>query len=359
VWQSTSCEVEHNIAVRLPFWSAASLAGANHRALANPSSGLKTQGLRPHNSLMPPLDRPCRAFFAALILLCGAFTAVGAAVPHHDRVVVVIMENKSYDQVRTQPYTASLISAGAVFTQSFATTHPSQSNYLALWAASILGVTTNNCPAPGSPFSAENLGHSCETAGLTWRAYSENLAVAGSAACSYDGNATSGLYTRKHDPWTNFGNLDHARERPYADLAADIAGGTLPKLVFVIPNNCHNTHNSSTPGCGVPDGDAWLAANLPAIRGALGPNGLLILTWDEDDNFAGNHILTVFAGPQVLPGAVSNRTITHYTVVRTICDALGLTPFAGAAAETPIDGVWLAATDARRPSWGRIKLIYR
>jgi len=58
-------------------------------------------------------------------------------------------------------------------------------------------------------------------------------------------------------------------------------------------------------------------------------------------------------------GAVSNRTITHYTVVRTICDALGLTPFAGAAAETPIDGVWLATTDARGPSWGRIKLIYR
>jgi acid phosphatase len=175
-------------------------------------------------------------------------------------------------------------------------------------------VTNDNCPAPGTPFSAENLGHACEAAGLTWRAYSENLAVAGGIACSYDGNTSTGLYTRKHDPWTCFVNLDHSRERPYADLAADIAGGTLPNLVFVIPNNCHNTHNSSTPGCGVANGDAWLAANLPAIRGALGPKGLLILTWDEDDNSASNHILTVFDGPLVVPGAVSTRTITHYTV---------------------------------------------
>ena len=309
---------------------------------------------------MPPLDRLCRAFLPAFFLLPGAFATVGAAVPHHDRVVVVIMENKSYDEVRTQPYTASLISAGAVFTQSFATNHPSQPNYFVLWAGSTLGVTNDNCPAPGTPFSAENLGHACEAAGLTWRAYSENLAVAGGIACSYDGNTSTGLYTRKHDPWTCFVNLDHSRERPYADLATDIAGGTLPNLVFVIPNNCHNTHNSSTPGCGVANGDAWLAANLPAIRGALGPKGLLILTWDEDDSSAGNHILTVFAGPLVVPGAVSTRTITHYTVVRTICDVLGLTPFAGAATATPIDDVWLSATTgAHGPSWGRIKLIYR
>jgi hypothetical protein len=274
-------------------------------------------------------------------------------------VVVVIMENKSYDQVRTQPYTASLISAGAVFTQSFGTTHPSQPNYFALWAASTLGVTTNNCPPAGTPFSAENLGQACEAAGLTWRAYSENLAVAGSAACSYDGNASSGLYTRKHEPWTCFSNLDHARERPYVDLVSDIAAGTLPNLVFVIPNNCQNTHNSTTPGCGIADGDAWLAANLPALRTALGPTGLLILTWDEDDNFAGNHILTVFTGPRVLPGAVSARTIAHATVVRTICDALGFPPFGGAGAQAPIDDVWRTTTVTPTPSWGGIKLIYR
>ena len=302
---------------------------------------------------------PAFAILAWLFLALASRPVAASGVPPLNRVVVVVMENKSYDQVRTQPYTSSLIAAGAVLTNSFGVTHPSQPNYFALWAASTLGVVNNNCPPAGTPFSAENLGHACEASGRTWRAYSENLASAGATACSYDGNASSGLYTRKHEPWTNFSNLNHANERPYTDLAADIAANALPNLVFIIPNNCHNTHNSTTPGCGIADGDAWLAANLPAVRAALGPSGVLILTWDEDDNFAGNHILTVFVGPTVIPGAVSTRTVTHYTLVRTICEALGLPNFGSAAGETAINDIWTIKTNAQPASWGRLKVIYR
>ena len=282
-----------------------------------------------------------------------------AAVPHHDKVAVVIMENKSYNQARVQPHTASLIAGGAVFTQSTAVAHPSQPNYLALWLGSTLGYSSDACPLVTTLFNFENLGHACQVAGLTWRAYSENLAVVGSTACSYDGNATSGLYTRKHDPWTYCANVDHTRERPYTDLAADIAGGTLPNLMFVVPNNCHNSHNSTTAGCTIADGDAWLAANLPPLQAALGPTGLLILTWDEDDGSSSNRVLTVFSGAQVMPGAVSNVAINHYTVVRTICDALGFASFNSASIEDPIDGVWLSPTSTSTQSWGRLKLLYR
>ncbi len=309
----------------------------------------------------PRDPRPTRlaAFAATTALVASVATAMAAGVPPHDRVVVVVMENKSYDQVRTQPYTASLGAAGAAFTNSFGVTHPSQPNYFALWAGSTLGVTSNNCPAPGSPFSVENLGHACATAGRTWRAYSENLPSAGATGCSYNGSVSSGLYTRKHDPWTNFSNVSHVNERPYPDLAADIAAGTLPNLVFIIPNNCHNTHNSSTAGCGIADGDAWLAANLPPVLSALGPNGVLILTWDEDDSASNNHVLTVFVGPQVTPGFVATRTVTHYTVTRTICALLGLPNFGVAASETPITDIWMVPVSAPPSSWGRVKAIYR
>jgi phosphatidylinositol-3-phosphatase len=282
-----------------------------------------------------------------------------AQVPPHNHVIVVVMENKSYDQVRTQPYTASLIATGASFSSSFGVTHPSQPNYFALWAGSTLGVTVNTCPPPGTPFTAENFGHACEVAGLTWGAYSENLASAGSPACSYDGSASSGLYTRKHDPWTNFINLDHANEKPYTQLATDIAANALPNLVFVIPNNCHNTHNNTTPGCGVPEGDAWLSTNLPQLIAAMGPDGVLVLTWDEDDSSANNHILTVFVGPHVIPGYLSPRAITHYTVVRTLSDALGLPSFGVSVNEEPITDIWNGTTPARASTWGRLKTIYR
>jgi phospholipase C len=305
-----------------------------------------------------PLLRPSRIAACALSLALSPWSVL-ANVPPHSHVVVVVMENKSYDQVRVQPYAASLMAAGATLTNSYAVTHPSQPNYIALWCALTLGVTNDVCPAPGSPYAVENLGHACEAAGKTWRAYSENLPSPGATGCSYDGNTSTGLYTRKHDPWSYCSNLDHLNERPYSDLATDIAAGALPNLAFIIPNNCHNTHNSSTVGCGVADGDAWLAANLPLVLTALGPDGVLILTWDEDDGSLGNHVLTVFVGPHVIPGAQSTGLATHYTVTRTICDLLGLPSFGLAANEAPVSDIWDSITPTRPGSWGRMKTIYR
>lgn len=301
-----------------------------------------------------------RVTLASLCLL-AAFVLPAAAgpVPHLSHVVVVIMENKSYDQARVQGYTAGLIAQSAVFPSAFAVTHPSQPNYFALWAGSTLTVTNDNCPPTGAPYGNENLGHACEAAGLTWRSYSEDLPFVGATGCSYNGNTSTGLYTRKHDPWTYFTNLDHTRERPYTDLAADLAGGTLPNLSFIVPNNCHNSHNSTSAGCSLADADVWLHANLPSILSVLGADGLLILTWDEDDSSGNNHILTVFAGAPVIAGAQSAATINHYSVVRTICQGLGLAPFGSAASAGDITDVWAQPVPAVNHSWGAVKALYR
>ena len=280
--------------------------------------------------------------FALLALAAPPLTRA-QGVPHSQHVVVVVMENQSYTTSKSQPYTASLIAAGALMNNAYGVSHPSQPNYLALWSASTQSVTNDNCPSPGSPYAGENLGHACEAVGLTWRAYSENLPSVGSTICYADGNSSTGLYTRKHEPWTDFNNDTHSNERIFTDLATDLANHTLPALSFVIPNNCHNSHNGP-PSCTAAAADTWLSQQLPAILAGLGPDGVLILTWDEDDNSAGNHILTVFSGPTVLPGVTSTGTTTHYRLVRTICDALGITPFANASSETPITDIWTPFT---------------
>jgi acid phosphatase len=310
-----------------------------------------------HRKISGPIHRAGTSLAALLALVALARPAL-AAPPPHDHVVVVVMENKSYDETRVQAYTSSLMLQGATFTSAFAVTHPSQPNYVALWAGSTLGLTNDTCPPSIAPSAEQNLGHACEVAGLTWRAYSENLGAVGSSACSFDGTSSTGLYTRKHDPWTDFSNLNHANERPYTDLAADISASHLPNLVFIIPNNCHNTHNA-TAGCGLADGDAWLAANLPAVIAALGPKGLLVLTWDEDDSSASNHILTVFVGPQVVTGASSAQTLNHFTLNRMICEALGLPTMGSARFEASVTGVWKAVVPTNATSWGHVKSIYR
>ena len=127
----------------------------------------------------------------------------------------------------------------------------------------------------------------------------------------------------------------------------------------MVPNNCHNSHNFSTAGCGVPESDVWLSQNLPQMINAVGPNGLVILTYDEDLNNEGNRVLTVFVGPHVIPGATAGQLVYHYTVLRTICDALGLPAVGAAFSELPITNVWQEPTPARRTSWGQAKILYR
>jgi hypothetical protein len=269
---------------------------------------------------------------AVLLTATAGGAPVRAQVPTLDHVVVVIMENHSYDEVRLEPYTSALIAASSVGTRSYAVTHPSLPNYLALWAGSTFGIANDNCPADGSPFTAANLGHACEVAGRSWRSYCEDLPAAGDPVCS------SGGYRRKHAPWTDFSNLDHMNERPLTDLLSDISAGHLP------------AHD-----CSAATGDTWLAGIMPTLIKAVGARGVVILTWDEDDDASGNHILTVFAGAAVKAGYSHTTYMTHYNVVRTICDALGVPPMGNAAASTPITDIWATPNPVTSTSFGHVK----
>jgi len=265
-------------------------------------------------------------------------------VPYLDHVIVVVMENQSYTVAKAFPTIAGLMASNASFAHFYAMVHPSQPNYFALWSGSTQGIVNDSCPPAGAPFTTENLGHACEAKGLSWRSYSENLPQPGSTVCSASPAPFGSLYGRKHAPWVSFTNVDHSNEMPYEQLALDIAQNTLPKLAFVIPNNCHNAHD-----CPLDSTDAWLAREMPQMLSAVGPNGLVVLTWDEDDNFSGNQILTVMMGPLVRPGAVSERFVNLYSLLRTICDGLNLEPFGAAVTERPITDIWVQATAAVDP----------
>jgi hypothetical protein len=200
------------------------------------------------------------AGIAAFLFHAAPVLAVVSVVPHLDHIAVVVMENHSYNEARAIPYVSTLIAGGLTCDNSYGVTHPSQPNYLALWSGSTQGVTNDTCPPKQAPYAADNLGHACEAAGLTWGAYSENLPSAAYAGCS----DPTGLYVRKHSPWADFTNVNHANEHPITDLAAAESLGTLPNLAFVIPNQCNNGHD-----CTAATTDAWLA-----FRGSFTPSVL-------------------------------------------------------------------------------------
>lgn len=257
---------------------------------------------------------------------------LAVALPHVDHIVVVVEENHSYDDIMGSdqaPYIQSLAGQAAIFTDAHAVTHPSQPNYLALYAGSTLGVASDDCP---QEFSAPNLGADALAHGLTFTGYSESLPQPGYSGCAA-GDPFDQAYVRKHNPWSDFADVPGSSNQPFASFPQDFT--QLPAIAFVVPNEQDDMHSGS-----VAAGDNWLQHNLDAyVRWAPTHDSLLILTWDEDDGSPANHILTLFAGAHLHPGQYG-ETITHYDVLRTI-EALDGLPFTGSAASgRTISDVW-------------------
>jgi hypothetical protein len=268
----------------------------------------------------------------------SGYRAPGAnGVPRPDHVVIVIEENHSYSEIigsSAAPYINSLAAQGALFTQSSATTHPSQPNYLHLFSGSNQGVTDDSCP---HSFSTANLGRYLLDASLTFAGYSEDLPSVGSPVC------TSGAYARKHAPWVNFTNIPTTTNLPFSYFPSDYT--TLPVVSFVIPNLNNDMHDGT-----IQQGDSWLQQHLDGyVQWAMTHNSLFIMTFDEDDSSQSNRIATIFVGPMVATAQYS-ESINHFNLLRTLEDMYNL-PYAGVSGNyQPITDVWTMGSPTPTPT---------
>ncbi len=252
-----------------------------------------------------------------------------AAVPQPAHVVIVIEENRAAANIignRSAPFINALAAGGANMVASFAETHPSEPNYLALFAGNTFGVTKDSCPVNAG--AAPNLASELLAAGYTFAGFSEGLPAVGSPVCS------AGKYARKHVPWANFTNVPPADSLPFSAFPTGNYAA-LPTVSFVIPDNDDNMHDGS-----IARGDAWLNQKLSGYANwAVANNSLLIVTWDEDDGGPRNQIPTVFYGAHVRPGTYGEQ-ISHYNVLSTLEQMYGL-PKTGYAANAPaITDIW-------------------
>jgi phosphatidylinositol-3-phosphatase len=248
-------------------------------------------------------------------------------------IAVIVMENEEYGDIigsTSAPFINHLARRFALARGMYAISHPSLPNYLALTGGSTFG-RTDDCTE--CTVTATSIIDQLTSAGISWKAYMESLP----SPC-YTG-AFSGDYAKKHDPFVYYTRLTGNRAAcaagvvPLARLASDERNHTLPRVIWITPNLCHDMHD-----CDVATGDRFLSRLVPPLLRALGRGGLLILTWDEgsSDNgccrvASGGHILTILAGPGARPGARMRTPADHYSVLQTIEDLLGLHRLRGAA----------------------------
>jgi phospholipase C len=255
-------------------------------------------------------------------------------LPQPDHVVVVILENHSFDQIMSSthaPFIHKLARDGALFTNAYAVAHPSQPNYFALFSGSTHGVHDNG----RHTFDTPTLASALAAAGKSFIGYAET----GSPRRHNPWESFKSFFgyvdtrsPRKHNPWESFPTAAMT-QRNLSAFPSDFA--RLPTVSFVIPDLDHDMHDGS-----VQDGDAWLELHLGAYSDwAKTHNSLLIVTFDEDDDHSGNHIVTIFYGAHVRPGSYTKR-ITHYSVLSTLLAMYDLPSLGETKTAPPIRTIW-------------------
>jgi hypothetical protein len=148
-----------------------------------------------------------------------------AGLPTPAHIVIVVEENHSARNVignKSAPFMNRLAADGALMTQSYAETHPSEPNYLALFSGNTFGLASDECPIDAG--AAPNLASELLQAGDTFIGFSEDLPSVGSATCS------AGKYARKHSPWVNFTNVPPTVSVPFSQFNARSDYASLPTV---------------------------------------------------------------------------------------------------------------------------------
>ncbi len=293
-----------------------------------------------------------------------------------DRVFVIQMENQGFDDVighndgtsncgppespgcPDTPYITFLATNFELATMYFGTTHPSLPNYLSQFGGDFFGIHDDNpsCAVqpPQQPCDALINGSSfidtLEAAGGSWLAFEQSMPAPGYLGPSFPqipGGPT--LYAMKHNPFVYFKDVvDNpirlARILPYhnvSDIAVKLNAGSVPNFVYIVPDQCHDMHGTST--CSNNDallreGDSHVRDLVEAITSsqAFTRHSMIVVVWDENDYSSnlgcclspfpgGGHTVAI-----IIPGTVggapirSARLYNHYSLLKTLEDNWGL-----------------------------------
>jgi phospholipase C len=285
-----------------------------------------------------------------------------------------------------------------VATNFYAQTHPSEPNYVAMIAGDTLGirdddafdckpkVTTEGCEDADSDDYVDHTVYTpgfmdqLQQRGLTWKGYFEDIPKAGSLDVrsplqdTPEPGKPRSLYAAKHNPFLNFKSVRQDPRRAehivgFEALEADVAAGKLPNFAFIVPNQCNDMHG--LVGAHVPwsclyinqsrlveRADKRLASLIdmlvktPAWTGNT--NTAIVITFDENDsgssgdhpegccgsgpndphNPGGGWIATIVMTNHGPRGLKDPTPYNHYSLLRTMEQAFGISTFIGHAADT-------------------------
>jgi phosphatidylinositol-3-phosphatase len=261
---------------------------------------------------------------------CGTQAKPGG----YRHVIWIWMENHSSGAIigsAQAPYFNALARECGLATNYHNITHPSLPNYIAATSGLPYSALDGFLPDCSPGGSCDTSAKSIFAQGETWKSYEESMPW----DCDH---ANSGNYAVRHNPAAYYTTLHgcSSDDVPYSHLAIDLKHNQLPAFSFITPNLIDDMHNGT-----VADGNKWLSSNLPAIlNSAEYRNGstAIFITWDEGEGggYASGehcatstsdvscHVATLVISPSTKAGARSGTLFSHYSLLATAEQLLGL-----------------------------------
>lgn len=309
----------------------------------------------------------------AAALAPAPLAAPASSVPPLDHVYIVMMENTNFADVvhRTSggvsidshmPFLASLARRGVVLTDSWATYHPSDQNYVAM----VAGDTFEYGPVyyPDYDLTVDHVGDLLNARGLSWRGYVQHMNTPCNLVIGGGGDA---WFAPDDEPFAQFqdviGNPSRCVRtlRDLDDFETAVAGDTPPNFAWIAADGWWDGegawYQNYEVGFSLAMQDEFLRGALHTLFGSRSWNSsrsLLVITWDEADGWGwpDDHVPTILVGsPGLLKaGTVDEAHRDGYGVLRTVEGAFGL-PTLGRfdTYATPLDEVFAGNPDAPAP----------
>jgi hypothetical protein len=266
-----------------------------------------------------------RAVTAVMGLVCvlaapaGIGTAVAQAAPA-EPIVLIVLENKTYNQIvgsKDAPYIQSLIAAGTLYT-NYQAAPGSLPDYLRMTG----GIATTSAAK-----KSDNIFNQLQTAGISWGQYNESMPSAcytKSGPLPYDKGHNAAVWY--NDITSN--KAACANMLPYTAFDPT----HLRSFSYVVPNDNNDMHTGKSHAAQIQAGDAWLAANVPAM---LKGGAEVIVTWDEGTR-SNEHIATIAIGGTAKVHATDAGAYTHFGLLAGLENVYGRPLLNAAQTATPV-----------------------
>src|SRR6266571_6878185 len=284
---------------------------------------------------------------AAAYLWAGGLNCAGASgLDGIKTVFIILMENHDWSTIEGSPncpYINTHLLPKASHARQYYNPpglHPSEPNYLWLEAGTNFGILNDNPPSLNHLKSTNHLVTLLKNAGISWRAYEENITG------TYPPLTNAYPYAVRHNPFVFFDDVatnvayctNHVR--PYTELAGDLLNNTVARYNFITPNVTNDMHQLATNsaiGSTRILGDHWLAREIPKLLAsqAYNDDGAIFITWDEGSNdISDGPIGMIVLSPHAKGGGYTNAIhYTHSSTLRTMQNIFGVRPYLGDAAK--------------------------